>query len=141
MPKVQENNTVSIHYTAKTAEGGVFETSAKRDPLQFIAGGDSVIAGVSQAVIGMNIGDKKTVTITPEEGFGLRDPSLEQTIPRSFLPEGISEGDQTTAAFDDHELDVWVQKLEGEEVVVDANHPLAGESLVYEIELVAIDAG
>ncbi|VAX38125.1 FKBP-type peptidyl-prolyl cis-trans isomerase SlyD [hydrothermal vent metagenome] len=141
MPKVQENNTVSIHYTAKTAEGGVFETSAKRDPLQFIAGGNSVIAGVSQAVIGMDVGDKKTVSISPEEGFGLRDPSLEQTIPRSFLPEGISEGDQTTATFDDHELDVWVQKLEGDEVVVDANHPLAGESLVYEIELVAINAG
>ena len=126
MSEVQVSQTVSIHYTAKTAEGGVFETSVKRDPLKFTAGSDDVIAGVSQAVIGMNIGDTKTIAISAEEGFGLRDSSLEQTIPRTFLPEGIAEGDQTTASFDEHELDVWVLKLDEQEAIVDANHPLAG---------------
>lgn len=139
MAVARDGDLVRIHYTAMTAEGGVFETSAKRDPLHFIAGSDEVIRGISQAVIGMREGETRKVTIPPEEGFGLRDPSLEQIVPRSVLPEGLNEGDQTTASFGDEELDVWVQRLDRDDAVVDANHPLAGETLVYEIELVNIE--
>jgi len=139
MSTANAGDLVRIHYTAMTAGGGVFETSAKRNPLEFIAGGDAVIQGVSDAVIGMQVGESKKVTITPEDGFGLRDPSLEQIVPRTFLPEGLSEGDQTTANFGDEELDVWVQRLDRDDAVVDANHPLAGETLVYEIELVSFE--
>lgn len=138
MAAVTAGDWVRIHYIAKTDAGSVFETSENRDPLELVAGGDEVIPGISAAVIGMEIGEQKQVSIPAEQGFGLRNADLEQVVLRSVLPGQVQEGDQMNVTFGDHKLDVWVKSIEEDQVTVDANHPLAGEALVYDIELVDI---
>ena len=138
MAEVRSGDIVRIRYTTKTEEGAVYETSGSRKPLRFIAGSDAVVRGVSQAVIGMSVGETKTVTLPPELAFGIRKPELERRVSRVSMPD-VDEGDQLSAYFEDQKVDVWIQRLEGGKVVVDANHPLAGETLVYEIELVGVE--
>ena len=86
----------------------------------------------------MSVGETKTVTLPPELAFGIRKPELERRVSRVSMPD-VDEGDQLSAYFEDQKVDVWIQRLEGGKVVVDANHPLAGETLVYEIELVGVE--
>lgn len=143
MTQVVEGNVVSIYYQGSLDDGTVFDETEKGEPLEFIAGGEEVIEGISQAVIGMSVGDKKRVEVPPEKAYGYHDPELEQTIPRSELPEDVEVGDQLTATAEDEEDDeefvVWVLELNDDEAVIDANHPLAGETLFFDIELVAVD--
>ena len=141
MSEVAKGDTVKIHYTGRFSDGTVFDSSQEREPLEFVAGEENVISGVSQAVIGMNEGDKKTVTVPPEEAYGPRNPALEQTVPRSQLPEGVRVGDQLRAVQADREIPIWVRKLEENDAVVDANHPLAGKTLVFDLELVSVEEG
>jgi peptidylprolyl isomerase len=88
-------------------------------------------------------GEKKTVTIPPEQGYGDRNPALEQSVPLDNLPEGVQEGDQLRLVHDEQEIPVWVREInEDEEVAkIDANHPLAGVTLVFDLELVSHNAG
>lgn len=129
---------VRIHYTTRSGDDGVMETSALRDPLEFIAGGNDVIAGISSAVIGMLPGDKKRIRVPPEQAFGFRDARLQQLGPRLAIPERMSEGDQLTTTISGLPLNVWIRGFHDDEVSLDANHPLAGETLVIDLELVGI---
>lgn len=138
MSYVRSGHLVKIHYVAKTSEGGVFETSQSRDPLQFVAGSDDVIAGISEAVLGMRVGEKKTIRLAPDQAFGRRDAGLQQRVSRSHLPDSVREGDQLLAEFEGQQIDVWVHSLTDEDALIDSNHPLAGETLIYEIELVSV---
>ncbi len=98
MAQASQGDVVRIHYTGRFEDGRVFDTSTERDPLEFVAGGGQVIPGVSNAVIGMEEGEKKTVTLPPDEGYGQRNPALEQTISREQLPDQVSVGDQPRRA-------------------------------------------
>ncbi|MCC7422563.1 MAG: FKBP-type peptidyl-prolyl cis-trans isomerase [Planctomycetaceae bacterium] len=137
--EVRPGDLVTIHYTSKNRDGGIFETSQNRRPLRFEAGRDGVVEGLSEAVIGMRPGDCKCVEIAPERGFGLRDASLELTIPRSMLPDRMDEGDQLTVSIGEREVDVWVRQIGSKTAVIDANHPLAGETLFVDVQLVATE--
>ncbi len=139
LPEARPGDLVTVHYTSRNRDGGVFETSSNRRPLQFVAGRGEVIEGVSRAVIGMRPGETRTVEIPPSLGFGERDPNLEHTVPRAFLPDSAEEGDQLTVGICDRELDVWVKRLTPELAILDGNHPLAGEPLVVELSLVTLD--
>jgi len=139
MSEVGKGDTVKVHYTGRFPDGTVFDSSQDRGPLEFVAGGQNVIPGVSEAVIGMSEGETKTVTIPPEGAYGPRNPALEQTVPRAQLPEGAREGDQLRAVQAGQEIPVWVRKLEAENAVIDANHPLAGKTLVFDLELVGFE--
>lgn len=140
MSEVQNGDSVKVHYTGRFEDGDVFDTSSGRDPLSFVAGSDELIPGVSNAVLGMKVGDKKTVEVEPEQGYGTRDPQLAQKVPLDQLPEGVEVGTQLAAQAGEQTFPVWVIEIGESEAVVDANHPLAGRKLIFDLELVSIDA-
>jgi len=131
---------VQIHYTCRLEDGTVLDSSRDRGPLEFTAGGTEVIPGVDQAVLGMQPGESKTVEVSAEDAYGARTPGLEQRVPRSALPEGVQEGDRLQAKVGEKSIMVWVSELGEESALLDANHPLAGHNLVFDIELVCVES-
>ncbi len=141
MTIVNSGDRVQLHYTSFAADGCVIETSGRREPLEFVAGGPEVILGVSRAVIGMRVGERRRIAVPPEQAFGFRDSKLQQQAARLGILKNIDEGDQLTAEVAGQELDVWVRATADDEITLDGNHPLAGESLVFEIEVVGRTPG
>ncbi|MFC2074825.1 peptidylprolyl isomerase [Bdellovibrionota bacterium] len=139
MSKVTSGGTVKIHYTAKFEDGNVFDTSEGKDPFQFEVGSEDVIKGVSDAVIDMAVGEKKTVTISPEEAYGKHHAELVYEVDLTRLPENVKVGDQLKVNVGERDLFFWVAEVGDEKAKLDGNHPLAGKSLVFEIEIIAID--
>ena len=131
---------VQIHYTCWLEDGTVLDSSRDRGPLEFTAGGTEVIPGVDQAVLGMQAGESKTVTVSAEDAYGAHTPGLEQRVPRNVLPEGVQVGDRLQAKVGEKTIMVWVSELGEESALLDANHPLAGRDLVLDIELVSVQA-
>lgn len=142
MTTASESQTVRIHYTGRFTDGEVFDSSADRDPLEFTLGAGHVIPGMDNAVTGMAVGDKKTVQIEPAEGYGDRDERLIQQIPKDALPDdvdptvGMHLQSQTP---DGQMMQLIVTAVDAETFTVDANHPLAGQVLEFDIELIGID--
>lgn len=136
---VRKGDTVRIHFEGRLPDGTVFESSAGGAPLAFTAGSDEILAGVSEAVIGMTAGEKREVELPPELGFGERHAELERTVERSQLPEECNVGDQLSASVGDRELIVWVREINDDSAVLDANHPLAGVTVTFAVELVDIN--
>ncbi|MFG0332077.1 MAG: peptidylprolyl isomerase [Maioricimonas sp. JB049] len=139
MSRIEDGDTVELNYTSRTLEGGVLEASRPRDPLRFVAGGDDVVPGLSEAVIGMAVGEMKTVTLRPDEAFGRRRDEWNCTAPKEALPHGAVSGAQLAVRLDGEPLDVWVARVSEAEITLDANHPLADETLVIEFEIVGHD--
>jgi peptidylprolyl isomerase len=137
MERVRTGDHVAVHFTARFADGSELSTSRNGAPLEFVAGGSEVIPGVSRSVVGMGAGETKVVTIRPEDGFGAHDAQLEQRVPASELPAGVRVGDRFDAKGQGSEIAVWVRDIQADHAVLDANHPLAGHTLIFEIELVS----
>jgi len=135
MNLVRHGDTVQLHYTTYAADGCVIETTGHRDPLEFCVGSPDIITGISRAVVGMRLGERRRIAVSPEHAFGFRDTRLLQVTPRVGMLDKVDEGDQLTANILGTDLDIWVRTISGDEISLDANHPLAGESLVYEIEI------
>ena len=141
MSKAKANDTVKVHYTGTLLTGEVFDSSVERDPLQFTVGAGQMIAGFDQAVDGMAVNEKKKVTIPCAEAYGERNDQLIQEVPKTELPEDMKpEEGQTLVATgpDGQQTHVLVTSVTEETIAIDANHPLAGQDLVFEIELVEI---
>ena len=141
MSQAKAGDTVKIHYTGTLTDGTEFDSSAGRDPLEFALGSGQVIPGFDQAVDGMTVGDKKSVTIAPEDAYGERHDQLVQDVPLSVLPEEIKPevGMQLQSqAPDGQVVPLLVTAVGDDSITVDGNHPLAGQELNFEIELVAI---
>ena len=138
MSAIKEGDLIKIHYTGRLEDGTVFDSSEGREPLEFKAGGEEIIPGISRAVIGMEPGDAKTVTVAPEDGYGPHYPERCQTVPLNLLPEGVQVGSALQAQTQDggEGITVWVTELNDENAVLDANHPLAGRTLIFDIQLV-----
>ncbi|GAB4246032.1 MAG: peptidylprolyl isomerase [Ekhidna sp.] len=139
--KAKTNDKVKVHYTGKLTTGEVFDSSEGRDPLEFTVGGGQMIKGFDAAVNGMELNEKKTVTIPSQEAYGDKRDDLIQEVPKSQLPEEMSpEVGQKLVATNDlgHQTYVSVTEVSEESITVDANHELAGHDLVFEIELVEI---
>lgn len=136
---VRRGDRIRLHYTTYSQDECVIETSLQREPLVFTVGSSDVVEGINRAVVGLAIGQKHRVPVLPEAGFGERQPRWQQAAPRAGLPARVGEGDQLTATIGGASLDVWIRSLRDEEMVLDANHPLAGEALIYELEVVQIE--
>ncbi len=137
----QQGNTVRIHYTGTLDDGDVFDSSRERDPLEFTLGSGQVIAGFDAGVLGMEPGDTKTISIPPEEAYGESHPDLIDEVGRDRFPEGldIKPGMQFQATRQDGQnAAIMVTAVSEDSVTIDANHPLAGETLIFELELVEI---
>jgi len=142
MTMVAVGDRVKIHYTGKLEDGTVFDRSGEGRPLEFTAGSDAeVIEGLSRGVIGLGEGELSTITVPPELAYGERRPGLEQTVPRRMIPVEAKEGDPVKAETDEGTVIVWIVKLDEETALVDANHPLAGRTLVFDVEVVSVEKG
>ncbi|MGF1516491.1 MAG: peptidylprolyl isomerase [Nodosilinea sp.] len=143
MTQAKTGDSVSIHYTGKLQDGTVFDSSRDRDPLQFAIGNGEVIPGFEAAVVGMTPGDAKTEVIPAEKAYGPRQPEMVMVVERQQIPAdipldvGLQLQLQGPAG---QTVPVLVTDLSEAEVTLDANHPLAGETLIFDIELVAIAA-
>jgi len=136
------NNTVTVRYTGKLADGTVFDASPEDTPLSFIIGREEVIKGFEAAVLGMSQGETKTVIIEPDQAYGELNPALTEEINRADLPENLelTEGGQLEVTQGDGSiLLLMIDKITEETVTLDSNHPLAGKALTFVIELLEID--
>lgn len=141
MTEVKNGDTVRIHYTGTLADGSVFDSSEGRDPLEFTVGSGQVIAGMDAGLPGMAEGDKKRLEIPSADAYGPLNPEARQAIPREGIPDDIplELGTQLQMQSPEgHVLPVTVVEVTESTVTLDANHPLAGKDLNFEIELVSI---
>lgn len=142
MTQAKAGDTVKIHYTGTLDDGSEFDSSAGREPLEFTLGSGQVIPGFDDAVLGMSVGESKSVSIPSTEAYGERREELVQQVPKSALPEDLEpvEGMALQARGDDGQVfDLTVTEVGDDAITVDGNHQLAGETLNFAIELVAID--
>lgn len=141
MTQAKQGDTVQIHYTGRLDDGSVFDSSEGRDPLSFTLGEGQVIPGFESAVEGMAQGDRRTTTIAADKAYGARQEELVLTVPRGQLPDDLTPevGQQLRMqTADGQSFVVQVVEAADDAIRVDANHPLAGQDLTFEIELVGI---
>lgn len=141
MSLVKKGSRVKILYTGKLKDGSVFETNVGEAPLEFTVGKGKVIKGFENAVMGMNVGETKTVTVKPADAYGAKDQALIWVIPQPELPAGTIIEVETEVAFtcaNGTEVDGRITKIEDGQVTIDGNHPLAGRNLTFEIKIIDI---
>lgn len=141
MAQAKKGDSVKIHYTGQLDDGTVFDSSRDREPLEFTVGTGMVIPGFDQAVVGMQVGDEKKAEVSAEEAYGPRRDDLMIPVPKERLPDDLEPevGQQLQMQTGDGQTFVAsVAQVEDDAVVLDANHPLAGKDLTFEIELVDI---
>ena len=137
---IQNGTIVNVHYTGRFPDGTVFDSSQDRGTLRFKVGDGQVISGFERAVIGKNVGDQIQVEIEAQNAYGQVQPDLIVNINRERLPEQLEIGQQLEANFQNGQSTVvTVVEITNEYATLDANHPLAGRDLVFEIEVVSID--
>jgi len=141
MKEAQAGDLVSVHYTGKLMNGEVFDSSRDRDPLEFTLGSRKLLAGFEEGVVGMKPGESKSVTLQPEEAFGDRLDDLVLQVAKTEFPQHIkpSVGLQLQMTNPGGAaLSVVITDVGEESVTLDGNHPLAGKSVVFDIELLEI---
>jgi len=141
MAQVKSGDTVKVHYTGKLLSGEQFDSSAGREPLEFTVGAGMMIKGFDAALPGMEVGDKKTVNIPAAEAYGEKDPGAVIPFPKENVPEDmkLEPGMQLTLTNQEGQpFPVVVTEIQDDVIILDANHFLAGEELVFDIELVEI---
>ena len=141
MTEVMEGNTVRVHYTGKLDDGTVFDSSAGGDPLEFTIGQGQMIPGFERGVVGMELGETRTLVIAADQAYGVHRPDGVFEIDRSEIPTTIplEVGMQLQATGPGgRPVSMMVAALSDDKVTMDANHPLAGKDLTFEIEVVEI---
>ena len=141
MTEAKFGDTVRVHYTGKLEDGTVFDSSLDRDPVEFTLGAGQVIPGFEQAVVGMSPGESKTVEVPADQAYGPYREELVQEIDRELVPEDLKleVGQQLALRLSPgRSIRVTVTKLTESKVTLDANHPLAGKDLTFDLQLVEI---
>lgn len=138
---IKKNSVVTLKYCLKNMEGEQIEQSSDSEPLSYLHGSGQIISGLEAALIGLNIGDKKEVTVLPAEGYGEIVPELRIKVERSNFPKEkpVEEGMQFVAEVDGGQQHPFtVKKIDNDHVYLDGNHPLAGQTLHFAVEVLAI---
>lgn len=141
MKQAKYGDTVKVHYTGKLEDGTVFDSTKDRDPVQFTIGSGQVIPGFEQAVIGMNLDESKTVTIPMDKAYGAHREDMVLVVARNRFPRNmrLEAGQELQILLDDGQsMFVLVTEVTESSVTLDANHPLAGKDLTFDIHLVEI---
>lgn len=142
MNKAQEGDKVTVTYQGVLDDGMIFDETDDNEPLVFVLGANEVLPGMELAVIGMEVGDRKTVTIPPEQGYGVRQPKLVEEVKLEALPQGLDLdlGNRLEVSAADGTIHrLIIVAVDEQKVTLDGNHPLAGRPLILQIELVSID--
>jgi peptidylprolyl isomerase len=137
----KEGDQVKVHYTGTLDDGTQFDSSVGGDPMQFIIGSGQVIPGFDTGITGMAVGEKKTITIAPEDAYGQPRPDLVMNVPLASFPDEITPEvglKLTMQRPDGMPMPITIVGMEGDSVTIDANHELAGKTLTFELELVEI---
>ena len=133
--KVQEGDTVSVHYRGTLDSGEEFDSSRGREPLTFVVGGGQIIKGFDDAVRGLSVGETVKVRLEPDQAYGQPRQDMVFEVPRSQAPEGIAAGNQVQLS---NGAPATVVEVTDTAVRIDANHPMAGKALNFEIEVVEV---
>ena len=136
---ITKGNTVVVHYTGKLKTGEVFDSSIGKDPISFKVGTMQVIPGFEDAVTGKTVGEKVTVDIPVDQAYGPVNESLIQKVPYSQMPGPVEVGQTLQATTPQGPINFLVRELNDDHVLVDANHPLAGEPLTFDIEVMEVN--
>ncbi len=144
MAQVKSGDKIKVHYHGKLTSGETFDSSAGRDPLEFEVGSGMVIKGFDEGVTGMTVGEKKTINIPFNEAYGPRNPEMVIEMPKDRFPQDMELEIGMPLMMSDqegHQFQVTIVEIKEAVVMLDANHPLAGQDLVFDLELVEIVGG
>ena len=141
MAQVKTGDKVKVHYHGKLSSGETFDSSAGREPLEFEVGSGMVIKGFDDGVTGMTVGDKKTINIPFDDAYGPRNPDMVIEMPKNKFPKDLDLEVGMPLGMSDQQgqqFQVTIVEIKEDVVLLDANHPLAGQDLVFDLELVEI---
>jgi len=141
MKKVQIGDTVTVNYVGKLEDGSVFDTSLQegREPLTSVLGKNQLIPGFENGLIDMVIGDKKTIEIESKDAYGDYNPILKTKVPLENVPQGLQVGETLQGMTPNGPINVVVVEVQNDGVILDANHPLAGKKLIFDLELLNVE--
>jgi len=135
---IQNGSTVTVHYTGKLTDGQQFDSSVGREPLQFMIGSNQVIPGFENGLIGKSVGEKVTLTIPVDQAYGPVREDLLMKVSNNQLPGPVQVGQQLQATNNGQIVNVSVKEVHEDHAVIDANHPLAGQALIFDVEVVGV---
>ena len=140
MTKVESGKTITVNYTGKFEDGTVFDSSLDdgREPLHTVLGSGNLIPGFEKGLLGMNEGEKKTLTLDAVEGYGEYLKGLVTVIEKDKVPEGVKVGQVLQSEGPRGVMNVTVKEITDKGVKVDANHPLAGKTLIFDLEVLDV---
>jgi peptidylprolyl isomerase len=144
MAQANTGDTVKVHYTGTLEDGSVFDSSEGGDPLEFTIGEDEIIPGFEEGIIGMKVGQSKTIVVPSDQAYGPHLDEMVMEVARDKVPAGH---DPEVGQFlqivqeDGHHIPVQITEVTDEHVILDANHPLAGRDLSFDVTLVEIATG
>lgn len=141
MKQIENGDTVKVHYTGKLEDGTVFDSSLNegREPLEVVLGNNMLIKGFESGLIGLSEGDKKVIEIEPSDAYGEYNEEMVNEIPKTNVPENVQVGEMLQGMSPMGPINVKVTSINEETVTIDANHPLAGKKLVFEIEVLNVN--
>lgn len=141
MEQVTNGSSVSVNYTGRLEDGTIFDSSLQegREPLTAILGQGQLIPGFENGLIGMAVGDKKTIEIEPKDAYGEVNPQLKQEVSSDKVPDNVKVGDMLQGQNQYGPVNVVVSEIKDGTVVLDMNHPLAGKKLIFDLELVSVN--
>ena len=138
---IKNGKVVDLSYSLKNSKGEVLDQADAKDPFTYLHGAQQIVPGLENALEGMKIGDKKQVTVPPSQGYGEKNPQLKLAVNRSQFPAGmeVQPGMQFEAdTGDGHGMMFTVESIQGDKVNIDGNHPLAGETLHFNVEVLNV---
>ena len=138
--QIAADSVVSIDYTLKSDEGSIIDQSQPGQPMDYLHGHQNIIPGLENALLGKSVGESVDVRVEPAEGYGEFNPDLEQVVPRERFQgvENLEVGMQFQASTEQGPVSVRIKQVEGEDVTVDGNHPLAGQHLNFSVTIQAV---
>ena len=144
MQQVKSGDTVKVHYHGRLTDGTTFDSSTGREPLEFEVGSGQVIKGFDDGVTGMSVGEKKTIQIPVDEAYGPKDENMLVEFPKANFPEDLNPEVGMSLNMTNGSgqvIPVTIVEVKDDTVLLDANHPLAGQDLIFDLELVSIGGG